>query len=115
VYGLLHVLEHWEALPHDHESETFISDCLTALSLIMYLAPCFSKGERHEMIQKYEHGMHAVILKKQHVGEMTFEKDSSSMIMRMQHIQAITQFHFFGRTQFFLTCNITGFLDRIQG
>jgi len=88
VYGLLHVLEHWEALPHDHESETFISDCLTVLSLFMYLAPCFTDDERGHMIQKYEHGMHAVILKQQHVGDLSFEKDSKSMIMRMQHIQA---------------------------
>ena len=81
----------------------------------MYLAPCFSKGERHEMIQKYEHGMHAVILKKQHVGEMTFEKDSSSMIMRMQHIQAIYTIPLFWKNSIFFNFYITGFLDRIQG
>lgn len=88
VYGLLHVLEHWEELPHDHESETFVSDCLTALSLIIYLAPCFTNDERDYMIQKYEHGMLPVNLKKQRFGETIFDKDSRSMIMRMQHIQA---------------------------
>jgi len=80
----------------------------------MYLAPCFSKDERREMIQKYEHGLPAVILKKQHFGEMTFEKDSSSMIIRMQHIQAIAQFHFWKNSIFF-NLYITGLLDRIRG
>ena len=107
------MLEHWEALPHDHSSETFLIDCLTALSLIIYVAPCFDDRERDTMVLKYEHGLNSIILKNQQVGGKVISKDSVSMLLRLQHVQVIatsvllTQINFISRP--------SGLLNWIEG